>query len=130
MERKSPICARCGEPIEDDVEITLNEKHYHPDCMVCDQCKASLIRKPVYIHDGKLFDQECFMAFHARICDICRKPITGVDVKFLTSGDKNFHPACYVCFHCRKPLGGIKYYMVAENRVCALCVEIGIGAEL
>ena len=123
-------CARCGLEIEDELEITLLKKHYHPDCMVCHQCKISLTGKPVHVHEGNLYDQECFFAFHAKCCDICRKPITGANVRFLTSADKSFHPACYVCFHCRKTLSGVEYYMVGENRVCVPCVKSGIGVEL
>jgi len=124
------ICARCQLVIEGDLEITLANKTYCPECMVCTRCKCSLNGKPVHIHEDNLYCQECFFAFHAKICDICRKPITGVNCRFLTSGDKAYHPACYVCFHCRKSLSGMQYYKVGENRVCADCVKSGIGAEL
>lgn len=129
-EQKLEVCARCDLEIEDDVEITLAGRSYHPDCMLCHQCKGGLTNKPVHIHEGNLYDPECFFAFHAKICDICHKPITGANAKFLTSGDKSYHPACYVCFHCRKPLSGLPYYIVNDNRVCAPCVKRGIGAEL
>jgi len=131
MADETPVnCARCNLEIEDDEEIVLAGRSYHPDCMLCFRCKKSLKGVSVHIHEGNLYDQECFFAFHAKCCDVCRKPIVGENVRFLTSGDKSYHPACYVCFHCRKNLSGLEYYMVGGNRVCGPCVKSGIGVEL
>ena len=130
MEQKEAPCALCNEEIEGREEIKMAGKLFHPKCMKCHHCEKSLMGTPVQMHDGKLYDEQCFFTNFARSCDICKKAIVGANVRFLTSGDKNFHPACYVCFQCRHSLSGREYFMVAGNRLCRECIVPGMGPEL
>lgn len=90
----------------------------------------AFIGTPVQMHEGNMYDELCFFAHHAKICDICSQSIVGSNVRFLTSGEKYFHPACYVCYKCRKSLSGLQYYVVARRRLCVACVSTVSGKQV
>ena len=121
MAESNSYCAACGLEIEDIEEIVIAGKSYHPKCNRCQKCYKPLTGKPVQIHQGKLYDEKCFFANFAKVCDICKTPIVGVNVKFLACGEKFFHQACYVCYTCQKSLQGVQYYVVRGRKVCIDC---------
>jgi len=52
--------------------------------------------------------------YHPRcfVCFSCRKPLTG---QLLTVAEKYFHPACMVCKHCGTPLQGKQFVVNPSN---------------
>lgn len=59
-----------------------------------------------------------------RVCGACGKTIT--DGKFVQAMGQTFHPQCFTCEFCNKPLGG-QFLVEDGKRTCRACAEANAG---
>jgi hypothetical protein len=96
-----------------DRSIIIGTKHYHPSCFTCSKCK-----KPI---EGKFFPSDIggFMCIPCGTekCGECSQPIMG---QRLEAGGIWFHPECFKCALCKKPISG-KYSKFRQQILCLSC---------
>merc|ERR1711935_372680 len=55
-----------------------------------------------------------------KVCVFCKQTIVGTSVS-LPNTDKFFHPKCFNCAKCKKPLGDAGYYEKDDKFYCQGC---------
>ena len=56
--------------------------------------------------------------FFSGTCTSCGISIEG---EASVVGEEHYHPKCFVCTDCKKPLGTAKYYIIGGQNYCAEC---------
>ncbi|TPP58741.1 PDZ and LIM domain protein 7 [Fasciola gigantica] len=114
--RRHPICHYCKSPIlgpfVDAVDYCFCPEHF-----LCFTCRVPLKDRYFAQEDGKFYCQEDFMQNVASKCAKCGSPIIGIITKAL---DKSWHPHCFVCCYCKRPLRD-KFHVEDADQV--LCEE-------
>jgi len=128
-----PRCTACTKPVEGSV-MTVSEATYHPACLVCGACKVQLGAK-MFRHDGQLLCTPCYedvalkkyghkshpaqlreirpgprgLTAHRRAnrCAKCARPIRDATWPEYRGG--SYHPSCFCCATCHKPVKGSFY---------------------
>ena len=76
-------------------------KHWHPECLVCGSC-GEPIHSQAFAYQGKTpYHSECHARRFAPVCAGCQKTIGG---KALRALDRSWHPKCFCCAACGKPI--------------------------
>lgn len=97
----TPTCAGCRRPISGSY-VQADGRAYHPDCFFCGLCGRP-IDGAYYHHDGRPVHAACYAAQAAPRCRRCGEPILG---RALTALEATWHPACFVCAVCQRPIDG------------------------
>ena len=100
-------CAACKQPLKDRIRTLQGTEEasglkWHESCFKCAKCHKRLASK-VFFHEKKLFCEYCMKKSTLPECKKCRMPIEGACVNAL---DASWHPKCFVCTECKKPLKG------------------------
>lgn len=104
------FCAKCNKIIISD-SVTLNGKHFHRECFVCDYCGKEL-KDSYVIKEGHFYHPECNPALGIMVCASCQRPIKG---RYYISQEKYYHEYCFhkyiekSCCICGKPLDTSPY---------------------
>lgn len=101
-------CAACCEVIKDRILIALDAK-WHFKCFTCCHCLKPLEGTQFYVEDNNVYCPTDHQQLFAVRCHACEKVIEGQYVH-VTSLEQKFHPDCLVCFSCKTPLCGKKFY--------------------
>jgi len=109
-----PICPTCNEPIVGKC-LQAGNKSYHPDHFVCNGCQIALSGQ-VYQVDDVHVCGACYQKQFSVPCARCDQPIRGQSIRAL---DRKWHPDCFCCSICKKPLYGERF---AERKGVPLCV--------
>ncbi|CAG2180491.1 unnamed protein product, partial [Oppiella nova] len=97
----SPKCCVCTEPIKDKAINALG-KMWHTYCFKCTACACPLEEKNFYEKNGMPYCEKDYMnLFHPK-CTGCGLPIA--EGRQITAMGKPWHPECFVCTICVKPL--------------------------
>eukprot|EP00047_Mylnosiga_fluctuans_P016895 m.57207 g.57207 ORF g.57207 m.57207 type:complete len:456 (+) comp6822_c0_seq1:1702-3069(+) len=96
-----PLCGGCQKPFLFGEKLTCNGVAYHPPCFVCAHCKQPLGTAKIYPKDGKMYCEKDYIDLFCDKCATCHKSMPGERINAL---GQLFHPACFVCQKCRKPL--------------------------
>eukprot|EP00033_Pygsuia_biforma_P003432 GCRY01003761.1.p1 GENE.GCRY01003761.1~~GCRY01003761.1.p1 ORF type:complete len:409 (-),score=112.73 GCRY01003761.1:288-1514(-) len=113
----APKCATCGEAITDECVSALG-KSFHPEHFYCMDCKAPFDGAPFYDYDGQPYCEKHFHLKSGSLCANCEKPISG---KCVSTLGKRFHPECFVCTFCVKPLGSNSFKSQKGQPYCLKC---------
>jgi len=62
----------------------------------------------------------CNDELFAKRCHKCGKPITQ-NTTFPVVDNKAYHPDCFLCVKCRRPIGSKKFYKDQRGFVCGNC---------
>ena len=73
----------------------------HAACVRCSHPGCTASQQELRFRDGKIFCPTHFDLRFAPRCGECDEPITGA---YVTAGKTKYHPECFVCCGCRKPL--------------------------
>lgn len=108
-------CGSCKKAI-DDRSIVIAESHYHPACFSCGKCRTPIAGKFFPQDDGSFVCVAC----GAERCGDCGKAIEGAR---LEAGGTWFHPECFKCNSCKKPISG-KYAKWRQQLLCLACRDV------
>jgi len=114
------VCAKCRKPIPIDHMMAFQDKHYHPDCFICDGgCGKPLAGGAGFFEQPEgLFCKDCFANKKAPKCKGCNKPVVEKVLRF--DGDA-WHPECFTCAGCKDPLDGKEITQVDGKAMCKDC---------
>ncbi|KAF6770591.1 hypothetical protein AHF37_10530 [Paragonimus kellicotti] len=113
---RRPVCYSCKREIHGPFVDTM-KYCFCPDHFVCCQCHAPLKDQPFAEQDDQFYCVNDFVNSAASRCAKCDQPIIGTVTLAL---DKSWHPHCFVCSHCNKPLQE-KFHL--EDAGTFLCEE-------
>ncbi|CAG2121204.1 unnamed protein product, partial [Medioppia subpectinata] len=101
----SPKCSECLLPIRGTPLVAMG-RQWHPNCFKCYQCGIPLSPNNFKEKDGKPYCNKHFQEMFLPKCYGCKLPIAD---KVLTALGHNWHPDCFCCAVCHKPLGSEGY---------------------
>jgi LIM domain len=124
-------CRGCGNGFKQfDTVHVFNKRRWHNYCFKCSnpECKKSLYQSGLVANavGDKPYCSACYPKFNQTICGGCKCPI--VQGKFLTMRGihSKYHPECFVCWKCLKPLeAGFR-----KRGKAILCPECPIGGPV
>jgi len=94
-EPEAPSCLGCKKKIMSGAVSNTKEGSFHAACFCCKKCRRPI--KGPYA-PGPL----CDACVDRPACVQCSKPI---GTQGITVGGKTYHPECFVCTGCKKPIG-------------------------
>eukprot|EP00004_Rigifila_ramosa_P009938 TRINITY_DN2170_c0_g1_i2.p1 TRINITY_DN2170_c0_g1~~TRINITY_DN2170_c0_g1_i2.p1 ORF type:complete len:326 (-),score=32.91 TRINITY_DN2170_c0_g1_i2:34-1011(-) len=132
----SSACAGC-KGILSSVETTVKalDAAWHPNCFTCCECKTVLSASaPFAINQGKPFCNACRdkkieaqrtrtepVSASTEMCAGCHKQLLG---KVFEALGGTYHPECFFCTDCSKPITTGKFKNANGKAVCLPCSEL------
>ncbi|XP_049534372.1 paxillin isoform X6 [Anopheles darlingi] len=117
----SPRCAYCNGPILDKC-VTALEKTWHTEHFFCAQCGQQFGEDGFHERDGKPYCRNDYFDMFAPKCNGCNRAIME---NYISALNSQWHPDCFVCRDCSKPVTGKSFYAMEGKPVCPGCA----GAE-
>ncbi|KAL4658519.1 filamin-binding LIM protein 1 isoform X2 [Arapaima gigas] len=155
-EKKEPLVSQCLREDQADAEsedvcgfcrklVPLNEpainalnRTYHATCFQCRQCGLPLAGQLYYNKAGIPLCEDCYQASLEQ-CWACGEAIKDQVMRALGRG---YHPPCFVCTTCRRPIGEEKFAQGEVGEVyclpdyyrkyapcCSACQQLIVPAE-
>uniref|UniRef100_A0AC11D1P0 Four and a half LIM domains 5 n=1 Tax=Ovis aries TaxID=9940 RepID=A0AC11D1P0_SHEEP len=119
----SNYCEECKEPIESgSKDLCYKGRHWHEGCFNCTKCNHSLVEKPFAAKDERLLCSECYSNECSSKCFHCKKTIMPGSRKMEFKGNY-WHETCFVCEHCRQPIGTKPLISKESGNYCVPCFE-------
>lgn len=112
-------CAKCGEAIVGQV-LKVGSEDFHPACFCCGVCAKPITGAFKLGEGGMRLCDDCVPKSY---CAGCKAPIEGEVLNF---GSKKYHPSCFKCNVCDKPITGA-CYPDGDALRCKACAEGGGG---
>ncbi|BFZ02941.1 hypothetical protein BsWGS_05980 [Bradybaena similaris] len=111
-----PVCAGCNMPVRGPF-VTALGKCWCPDHFVCanPQCGIKLLDIGFVEEGGHLYCERDYAIHFAPRCDKCGQAVIGECVNAM---NKSFHPGCFICAQCHKPIGGTKFHIEDGKYYC------------
>ncbi|GFO38246.1 PDZ and LIM domain protein 5, partial [Plakobranchus ocellatus] len=111
-----PVCSGCNLPIRGPF-VTALGKCWCPDHFVCanPQCGTKLLDIGFVEEGGYLYCERDYADHFAPHCEKCGQAIIGECVNAL---QKSYHPSCFLCVQCMKPIGGTKFHIEDGKFYC------------
>lgn len=105
LDQYAPKCARCEEPIPDEVTNAIG-KTWHPKCFTCMTCNEPF-EGSFFDHEGQPYCETHYFEKLGLLCKGCDKPIIG---KCVNARGVRYHPEHFVCYHCKRRLKGNNFF--------------------
>eukprot|EP00049_Salpingoeca_infusionum_P026381 m.25442 g.25442 ORF g.25442 m.25442 type:complete len:610 (+) comp8714_c0_seq2:44-1873(+) len=125
-DNRRPRCIGCDETIHQAKHVFELNHPWHFRHFACYICDVSLVESEKYVpRDGNPLCVDCYKEHIADKCVACHKAINPSKSGGgkISLHDKHWHPACFNCKHCKKPLQG-KPCVPKGNRVyCKKCFK-------
>lgn len=119
----SNYCEQCKEPIESDSkDLCYKNRHWHEGCFKCTKCDHSLVEKPFVAKDERLLCTDCYSNECSSKCFHCKRNIMPGSRKMEFKGNY-WHETCFVCEHCRQPIGTKPLISKESGNYCVPCFE-------
>ncbi|XP_033114217.1 PDZ and LIM domain protein 7-like isoform X2 [Anneissia japonica] len=103
---RTPTCEGCGQIIRGPF-VSAVGKNWHPEHFVCAHCHEPLQNIGFVEEKGKIYCEKDYTNLYAPKCSKCMKSVAGKCVNALGG---QFHPECFVCFHCNQPISGNSFH--------------------
>ncbi|XP_046551095.1 leupaxin-like isoform X1 [Haliotis rubra] len=113
----APKCGGCCNPIMDNYITALN-RHWHPECFVCWDCRSPFGGGSFFDHEGLPYCETHYHLKRGSLYASCQKPITG---RCITAMFKKFHPEHFVCAFCLKQLNKGTFKDQGDKPYCHPC---------
>jgi len=113
-------CAGCKDPIsgKEPVVNALNAQ-WHQMCFVCDNCREPLVGQACVANKGKPYCEGCYEQLFRTKCAACNQVIDGQVLELGSEGAPvSYHPSCFKCGTCDKPLKGAPFYLKGPGVFC------------
>lgn len=110
-------CAACDQNILGEVVHALGKK-YHPEHFFCSVCQKEIGNETFVERNEKVYCENCYTTYFTPLCPKCNQPV----LDFCTEAmGKKYHPDCFVCIECEKPLKD-ELFMERNNQIyCEKC---------
>merc|ERR1711991_567448 len=72
------------------------------------KCVRRRWREPFFEHEGGIYCEQHYYKMLGLLCPECEKPIFG---KCVNARGVRYHPDCFKCEFCKKPLAGLAFYV-------------------
>ncbi|XP_078281405.1 filamin-binding LIM protein 1 isoform X2 [Rhinoraja longicauda] len=96
------ICAFCNQLIPPTTTaLKALDKMFHENCLKCRKCNCKLVGKNYYNLGGNPHCDSCYQDTLEK-CGKCNKAVTSPIIR---ATDKAFHPECFTCIVCHRPIG-------------------------
>ncbi|CAI9726159.1 and LIM domain Zasp isoform X2 [Octopus vulgaris] len=111
-----PVCAACGTPIRGPFVLAMG-KSWCPAHFVCanPNCGVKLFDIGFVEEGGFLYCEKDYELYFAPHCHKCNQVIIGECVNAMNT---TFHPNCFLCAQCRKPIGGSSFHIEDGEFYC------------
>uniref|UniRef100_A0A0B7ADR3 PDZ and LIM domain protein Zasp n=1 Tax=Arion vulgaris TaxID=1028688 RepID=A0A0B7ADR3_9EUPU len=111
-----PVCSGCNMPVRGPF-VTALGKCWCPDHFICanPQCGTKLLDIGFVEEGGQLYCERDYAIHFAPHCDRCGQAVIGECVNAM---QKSFHPHCFLCAQCHKPIGGTKFHIEDGKYYC------------
>merc|ERR1712032_85492 len=113
-------CAACGSSIEESAVLAGGET-FHQDCFTCTHCQGRLGER-FYVVGGLNY-----CADHQTValdsCSGCNQPIKDASVLV---NQKPYHPTCFSCSTCQKPIGKRFAQKSFKNTFCHIATTFSV----
>uniref|UniRef100_A0A0B7AFF3 PDZ and LIM domain protein Zasp n=1 Tax=Arion vulgaris TaxID=1028688 RepID=A0A0B7AFF3_9EUPU len=111
-----PVCSGCNIPIRGPF-VTALGKCWCPDHFVCanPKCGTKLLDIGFVEEGGYLYCERDYAIHFAPHCDRCGQAVVGECVNTM---QKSFHPYCFLCAQCKKPISGNKFHIEEGKYYC------------
>uniref|UniRef100_A0A1B0BY99 LIM zinc-binding domain-containing protein n=1 Tax=Glossina palpalis gambiensis TaxID=67801 RepID=A0A1B0BY99_9MUSC len=116
----SPRCAYCNGAILDKC-VTALDKTWHTEHFFCAQCGQQFGEDGFHERDGKPYCRNDYFEMFAPKCNGCNRAIME---NYISALNSQWHPDCFVCRDCKKPVRGKSFYAMEGKPVCPLCVGV------
>ncbi|KAL9119361.1 MAG: hypothetical protein Q9187_004086 [Circinaria calcarea] len=98
-------CRGCNEPIKGKSVSSADGRltgHYHKECFVCKTCEEPFQSTDFYVLKNHPYCSRHYHQLNGSLCKSCDRGIEGQYLE--TELQQKFHPQCFTCSDCRKPL--------------------------
>ena len=114
------VCSECGEVILPSERVSYNG-YRHTKCFKCHNCGVNLIKSDPEIVGDLLLCKRCFSGINTH-CGICFEEVKD-DQKIKRFG-RVFHPKCFKCCKCSKPLYNSDSEFKKGSITCIQCLSL------
>ena len=102
--------------------MAYKERHWHEQCFVCSECKASLVGVAFGSRDDRIYCSSCFDTAFGVKCKACEKILKPGDRK-LDYRNEQFHADCFRCAKCESPIGTKSFLTKNGSVYCSPCYQ-------
>lgn len=114
-------CQVCSNAITAGQEqLSSGEYHWHLQCFKCMFCDRKLDADQFLMAEAKIICPTCHAEKFAKCCAACGETIS---TESLGSGDKHWHPACFVCVECKESLADKSFVSPPQGITCVPCYK-------
>ncbi|MGH0120046.1 UNVERIFIED_CONTAM: hypothetical protein FKN15_064295 [Acipenser sinensis] len=114
VQKSTDICGFCHKAISPTVQaIEAMKEMYHASCFTCRKCCHPLAGELYYNKEGVPICDPCYKATLER-CGRCDQVITD---RVTRAMETVFHPECFTCAVCRRPIGDERFVVDDTNEV-------------
>uniref|UniRef100_A0A2K6MXY1 Zyxin n=3 Tax=Rhinopithecus TaxID=542827 RepID=A0A2K6MXY1_RHIBE len=107
------LCGRCHQPLaRAQPAVRALGQLFHIACFTCHQCAQQLQGQQFYSLEGAPYCEGCYTDTLEK-CNTCGEPITD---RMLRATGKAYHPHCFTCVVCARPLEGTSFIVDQANR--------------
>ncbi|KAM3912810.1 zyxin isoform 1-T3 [Leptodactylus fuscus] len=105
-------CKLCGQGLSrTETVVRAGEHLYHVHCFTCTKCDQQLQGQQYYECEGRPLCEDCYQDT-LECCAVCEKKITE---RLLKAMGKSYHPECFTCAVCSRPLQGEPFIVDQNN---------------
>ncbi|XP_061493726.1 zyxin isoform X2 [Rhineura floridana] len=109
----SELCGLCHKALSrTQPAVRALDKLFHVECFTCFKCEKQLQGQQFYNVDEKPFCEECYAGTLEKCC-VCKQTITD---RMLQATGNSYHPQCFTCVVCHKPLEGASFIVDKANQ--------------
>ncbi|XP_015283611.1 PREDICTED: zyxin isoform X2 [Gekko japonicus] len=106
------LCGLCNKALSrTQPAVRALDKLFHVECFTCFKCERQLQGQQFYNVDEKPFCEDCYAGTLEKCC-VCKQTITD---RMLRATGSSYHPQCFTCVVCRKPLEGASFIVDKAN---------------
>lgn len=113
-------CYSCKEALSNGSFIKIGDKKWHQEHFTCSICTKNLAGVGFFEEDNKILCRDCYAERFSPRCAHCDKPCIE---RYVTAGQKSYHPECFKCEKCATELSGKQFNMHEERPHCIDCLS-------
>uniref|UniRef100_F6XRT1 Filamin binding LIM protein 1 n=1 Tax=Ornithorhynchus anatinus TaxID=9258 RepID=F6XRT1_ORNAN len=112
-EESPDICAFCHKVITPhEVGVEAMKKQYHAQCFTCRTCHHQLAGQRFYQKDGRPLCEPCYQD----TLEKCAQCHLVIQEHITRAMGQAFHPDCFICMVCARPIGDENFALDEENQ--------------